>query len=458
MKFIPFRRPTSVNPSHHRRCFGKYTKNKKPKEKPDPIMTKEILHTFNTKYPSGTILDASFGDGGHSINLIKSSFDNHVIGMDCDQYIASPTAGYLQHKYRENNRFHFIHSKWSNMYRNLQMKLPEISSVDGILLETGIAPIGANRNRSQIFDLKSDNLDLRCFTTTPKWECLAVRDLLKHPNLTESLLSDILTIFGDQNKEISTKIARGLLAADDEVATFEDLVFIIGSVLRVESEEYLNPMFIFNKRKASWIRNDHPVRKTINALTRFINNSIIELSYALRQSELLLRPKGTLILIVYDHLESRIVADFLKSRHLLNMDPDNTAETAIVYVDEISGEAMDTTFNVSETTSYLKERNERLGDHDWHGIAQARFNDFNAVPFIQPHIAEISTHPRGKYARMLVLERTKRHSNEVAESFLIGDKLETETLTADNLHQVVAERCAKTSELLNYSSHNAFLP
>merc|ERR1712157_690066 len=104
-------------------------------------------------------------------------------------------------------------------------------------------------------------------------------------------------------------------------------------------------------------------------------------------------------------------------------------------------------------TSYLKERNERMGDHDWHGIAQARFNDFNAVPFIQPHIAEISTHSKGKYARMLVLERTKRESVEEHSSFLVSDRPETETLTDGNLESVVAMRCSATSALLNYASH-----
>ena len=53
------------------RYFAKKAKTKadKKKEKHNPsIMQNEILHIFNTKYPKGTFLDASFGEGGHSIN------------------------------------------------------------------------------------------------------------------------------------------------------------------------------------------------------------------------------------------------------------------------------------------------------------------------------------------------------------------------------------------------------
>lgn len=432
-------------------------------------MTREILHTLNTKFPSGIFLDGSFGEGGHSINLIKSSYDNKVIGLDCDHTITKRVATYLQHKYKESNRFDFIHSKWSNMIDNIIKKYPEISETlnksayfDGILFETGSSLMHEKiRHRGLIFDTKTSNLDMRHFTTTSKYNSLAVRDLLKHQDLTVDLLANILSIFGDQNLELSKKIAMAIIESDEEIGNMENIVSLIGKVLENEKEndpdlDDTNPMFLFNKKKASWIRNDHSVKKTLNALIRFINNSFIELSFALRQSELLLKENGILIIICYNHLESRVIAQFLQSRNLLNIAPDDTNEKSIICNDEQNGE-IETTFKIAQDTLFLKQRNERLGDNDWHGIGVERFNDFNAVPFIQPHVTETSSHPKGKYGRMLVLERTDIKSMENLNDFIDNqDKIEIQTLGYDNLIAVTNARNQLTQQLLSYPSHNCF--
>eukprot|EP01084_Bolivina_argentea_P169968 294565_1 len=448
-----------LNPTYHSyRFFGK-----KQKKDISSLMTKEILHTFNSTFPNGTFLDASFGEGGHSINLIKSSLDNHIIGLDCDHTISKRTPSYLQHKYKESNRFQFIHSKWSNMFGNIMRKLPEISETtpffDGILLDTGPATLHEKiRHRALIFDTRTSNLDMRYYTTTAKHDSLAVRDLINHQHMTIELLSNIISIFGDQNIDLSTKIANGILCSETPVTNMEHIVTVIGNVLKNEKKEYLNPLFLFNRKKASLIRNEHPIKQTLNALIRFINNSFIELSLALRQTELLLKPNGILIIICYEQLESRIIAEFLKSRSLLNLDADNKIEKAIVYVDK-ERDNMNTTFGICDHTIYLKQRNERLGDHDWQGIGAARFNDFNAVPFIQPHVAEKSSHPKGKYGRMLVLERTNMNSNEDWNVFMDNeDKLTTQALTYNNLKDVIEARNDVTRRLLQFPTHNCFLP
>eukprot|EP01083_Nonionella_stella_P152650 489593_1 len=454
---------TDVSVSHSHRYFSH---NKQKNKDVSSIMTTEILHIFNSKNPNGVFLDASFGEGGHSINLIKSSHNNHIIALDCDHTISKKTANYLQHKYRESQRFKFIHSKWCNMFANMTEKLPEISEtnafLDGILLETGTALIHEKiRHRGLIFDTKSSNLDMRYCTTSPKRESLAVRDLINHKQMTVELLADILSIFGDQSIDISTAIAQAILSSGQEVSHMEDIVSIVSKALSQRNEycEFPNPMFLFNKRKTALIRNDHPIKKTLYGLIRFINNTFIELSMALRQGEVLLKRNGVFIIICYDQLESRVIADFLKSRKLLNLEHDNDIESAIVYVDREKEETVDSSLVIADDTMFLKQRNERLDDgDDWHGIGAARFNDFNAVPFIQPHIAEISSHPRGKYGRMLILERTGLKSNEDVNVFMESEKrLETQTLTCDNIVDVIRARNESTRKLLECPSHNCFM-
>ena len=438
---------------HSRRYFGN---KKKQISSSSCIMTTEIIHTLHNRFPNGMFLDASFGEGGHCINLIKSSSNNRVIGLDCDHIISKRVSTYLKHKYRETNRFEFIHSKWSNMLTNITKKLPEISETvnlfDGILIETGHALIQEKiRHNGLVFDSKTSNIDMRYFTTKTKKknQSLAVKDLLKHKNITIELLSNIISIFGDQNIEISRKIAQGIIESDEEMVNMQDIVCIIGKVLEKEQDiQYVNPMFLFNKKKASWIRNDHPVKKTLNALIKFINNSFIELLFALKQSELLLKENGILMIICYDHLESRVIAEFLKSRNLLISDYKN------INYDN------DTTFKISDDdTLFLKQRNERLGENNWHGIGVATFNDFNAVPFIQAHISEISSHPKGKYARLLVLQRTNIKSKENINDYIKNqdDKIEIQTLSHNNLTQVVNARNDLTKHLLSNPSHNSFV-
>ena len=48
-----------------------------------PVMSNSVIELFST-IPSGTVLDATIGGGGHSSKILKSRSDLNLIGLDQD--------------------------------------------------------------------------------------------------------------------------------------------------------------------------------------------------------------------------------------------------------------------------------------------------------------------------------------------------------------------------------------
>ena len=122
---------------HKRFKANRFVRRKKQKHPvPDgmhkftSVLTNEIVSSFNEysrqekdqgKPNSPRLfLDCSFGDGGHSLSLIKSMDNVQIIAVDCDKsYMSTKTIKFLTHKHRHTHRFQFVRSHWSNMLDNI---------------------------------------------------------------------------------------------------------------------------------------------------------------------------------------------------------------------------------------------------------------------------------------------------------------------------------------------------
>ena len=115
-----------------------------------PVLLSETVNGLNIN-PSGTYVDATFGGGGHSREILGRLTNGRLIGMDQDMS-ASPNIPL-------DTKFLFIHGNF-RFIRNY-LRYHGISEVDGILADLGMSSHHID-NADRGFSFRYDgNLDMR---------------------------------------------------------------------------------------------------------------------------------------------------------------------------------------------------------------------------------------------------------------------------------------------------------
>ena len=116
-----------------------------------PVMSNSVIELFST-IPSGTVLDATIGGGGHSSEILKSRSDLNLIGLDQDPEAIS----YLKSKFKSEERLS-IHEA---LFRELDKLLCD-NDFDGILADIGVSSYQLNTAKRGFSFMKDGPLDMR---------------------------------------------------------------------------------------------------------------------------------------------------------------------------------------------------------------------------------------------------------------------------------------------------------
>jgi 16S rRNA (cytosine1402-N4)-methyltransferase len=227
-----------------------------------------------------TIVDATFGAGGHSRLLLQAGAAK-VYGIDRDPNAqASGAALEAEH----SGRFTFIRGRFGD----IADLLPE--PVDGVLADIGVSSMQldqADYGMSFRFDAP---LDARMDPTSGESAAELIARLEHGP------LAKLLRDYGEEPR--AGRVASAIVAARAKapVATTSQLADIV--------------------RKA--LGGAHgpkdPATRTFQALRIAVNDELGELERLLRGAEAVLRPGGRLAVITFHSLEDRIVKLFLRAR------------------------------------------------------------------------------------------------------------------------------------------------
>lgn len=244
-----------------------------------PVLLKEVLGYLDLKKDKASwYVDATLGDGGYSVEILKAG--GKIIGIDVDP-VALGRAG---------ARF----KELGNLVEDEDYKLVtgNFRDLKELVLQTDI--------KSIIFDLGVSSLQLDSPERGFSFQRLGPLDMRMDPNLAVSAADLVAVLSKEELYELFQKFgeeqnafryAKALVRARElngNLTTTEDLARAI-------------------ERVAGRRGKIHPATKVFQALRIVVNDELNALTEALPQALGLLKKDGNLLVISFHSLEDRIV-------------------------------------------------------------------------------------------------------------------------------------------------------
>ena len=249
-----------------------------------PVLAEEVREALAV-HPGETVLDGTFGAGGHS-TLLAADLQGRgkVIAIDRD-----PTAKTYFERFAK--RAGGIQTRL--LRGDFAVVLPQLAAndvkVDAVLLDLGVSSMQLDRpDRGFSYSVDAP-LDMRMDTT----QDLDARELVN--TWSERDLTHIFRKYGEER--YAKQIARAIVKNRPFERTGE-LVDVIKSAIPAPAR----------------FGEGHPAKRVFQALRIAVNDELGSLEAALPAALELLRPGGRLAVISFHSLEDRIVKHFLRDK------------------------------------------------------------------------------------------------------------------------------------------------
>ncbi|MDZ7292105.1 MAG: 16S rRNA (cytosine(1402)-N(4))-methyltransferase RsmH [candidate division KSB1 bacterium] len=250
----------------------------------EPVLVVPALQFLLTQQ-SEIIVDATLGDGGHSLALLeKGGTALRVIGIDTDAEALAVARSRLE---RFTGRYQLLQGN----FRSLTQLLGSlgITNVDGVLADLGVSSRQIDQPERGFSYLQDGPLDMRMNPNLPH----TAADLLA--TLAPDALRKIFREYGEE--KLAAPIARAIVKqrVQQPLLRTRDLRQIVENIVH-------GP----NRVKS--------LARIFQALRIAVNQELEALKEFLVQAVALLRPGGRLVVISYHSLEDRIVKQFFKTQ------------------------------------------------------------------------------------------------------------------------------------------------
>jgi 16S rRNA (cytosine1402-N4)-methyltransferase len=244
------------------------------------VLLNEAVEALNLKQ-GGKYVDATFGRGGHSKNILSHINQGKLLVIDCDPQ-AIEVAKTLVGEYKE---LMIEHSPFELLGQAIDKKFA--SKVDGILFDLGIsspqidqAERGFSFNKNGPLDMR---MDTSCGETAAQW--------LNRVDWKD--ISKVLWRYGEEKN--ATKIAKEIVIYREQVKPLESTNELVGIIEKINR---------YSKK--------HPATRTFQAIRIFINRELEQVEKVLPIALEKLDKGGRLVVISFHSLEDRIVKRFMK--------------------------------------------------------------------------------------------------------------------------------------------------
>ena len=250
-----------------------------------PVLLEQSIEGLNI-HPEGIYVDATFGGGGHSMEILSQLNEKgHLFSFDQD-LDAEKNIQQEGHEVLLQDNFTFIRSNFR--YLKNWMRYYKIEKIDGILADLGVSSHhfdDENRGFSFRFDAP---LDMRMNTKAS----LTAADVINTYN--EEQLADIFYLYGELKN--ARRIASLLVKARSQknITSTHDLIQAVEAV--------------FGKA-----REKKDLAKLFQALRIEVNHEMEALKELLNSAQELLTTGGRLVVITYHSLEDRMVKNIMKT-------------------------------------------------------------------------------------------------------------------------------------------------
>lgn len=241
-----------------------------------PVLLKESVDGLNIK-PDGVYVDATFGGGGHSREILKRLGKGRLLGFDQDEDAIDNVP--------DDDRFIFVRHNF-RFLKNF-LRYHNFNSIDGLIADLGVSSHHfdtPHRGFSFRFDSK---LDMRMNTQA---------SFTAETVINTYSVNELTRVFRDYGElKNSRAIAHNIenARALTSISGVQELVDALGRCIPKHKEnQYLAKVF--------------------QALRIEVNKEIEHLKELIQQTVSLLNKNGRLVIISYHSLEDRVVKNFFR--------------------------------------------------------------------------------------------------------------------------------------------------
>ncbi|CAL4042577.1 Ribosomal RNA small subunit methyltransferase H [Buchnera aphidicola (Tetraneura ulmi)] len=256
------------------------------------VMKKEIIKYLKIK-KNGIYVDATFGYGGHTKEILKKLGKNgKIYAIDKDPEIKKEAEKIT------DPRFYFIYGSFSKIY-NYATKLGIKKKIDGILFDLGVSSPQLDNPKRGFSFINDGPLDMRMnqknYISASKW-------LRKEK---EKKIFIILKKYGEER--YAKKIARAIKKQNKKkiITRTNELANLICSTIPK------------SKKK----RKKHPATRSFQAIRIHVNQELKELDIALKNILDVMNKKSRILIISFHSLEDKKVKNFILNNSTYNNIP-----------------------------------------------------------------------------------------------------------------------------------------
>jgi 16S rRNA (cytosine1402-N4)-methyltransferase len=241
------------------------------------VLLKEAVELLGIR-PEGTYVDATFGSGGHSTEILNQLKEGHLIAFDQDQDALQNTLS--------DSRFTLIPQNFKYL-RNF-LKAIGITSVDGILADLGISSWQIDQPERGFSTRLTGKLDMRM----DKSQDLNASSIVN--GYEERELADLFYTYGEITN--SRALARQIIKRRSEK--------------QVESTTELAALALEFAPKG---KENQYLARVFQAIRIEGNQELDALKELMLQSTDLLKQNGRLVIISYHSLEDKLVKNYFNT-------------------------------------------------------------------------------------------------------------------------------------------------
>jgi 16S rRNA (cytosine1402-N4)-methyltransferase len=252
-----------------------------------PVLAEEVRELLDVQ-PGETVVDATFGAGGHSRLLAQDlGGEGKLVAIDRDPTVK----GYFD---RVKASTRGVQTRF--LRGNYAVVLSQLAGngvrADAVLLDLGLSSMQVDRPERGFSYATDAPLDMRM---DPSEETSAADVVMTYD---ERELETIFRKFGEER--YARQIARGIVRrrVDEPIERTGQLVEVVKASIPVPAR----------------FGEGHPAKRVFQALRIEVNHELESLDVGLPAAFEMLRPGGRLAVISFHSLEDRIVKRFLRDR------------------------------------------------------------------------------------------------------------------------------------------------
>lgn len=250
-----------------------------------PVLRDEVVALF-ADVPTGTLVDATLGGGGHAAALLTARVDQSLIGIDRDPDALAAASTRIASSPATSGRLQPLRARFDDGLSTLLAEGTDVPVV-GVLFDLGVSSPQFDRPERG-FSYRADApLDMRMDPAQPQ----SAADLVATAD--ESELAWILRTYGDER--FAGRIARAIVAARP-VTTTGQLAEVVRDAIPAPARR----------------RGGHPAKRTFQALRIAVNDELGALEHGLSLALDLVVPGGRVAVISYHSGEDRITKSTMR--------------------------------------------------------------------------------------------------------------------------------------------------